>query len=567
MSDYAQDWDSINAGSVDHAAEWDALTPTETKPSSSYSPTGTSYQNFMAGAGKAVADVGRGAKQLIDIPATWLESKFPGISEWSQGLGMPSAKASAEATDADVAESRRLDKPLMATGSGIAGNIAGNIASTMIPLAGVSSKLVNPATYKQAALAGGLMGAVQPTTPDESKIENTALGAAGGMVGNALVNGASAVAQPVANILSTAHQKAVQILSDAGIPLDAAQQSGSSFLGKVRSRFWDNPFTSGQQSELAGTQQALYNKAILKTIGEDATTATPEVMQRADDRIGAVFKDVLDRNNVQVTDPVLAKIGSVQAAAAEDEKSPIVSIANRFINAVGEDGAVSGQTAYNIKKDLDRAAQSQDTTLAYHAGQLRSTIMDAINDSLPADDKTAFQTARQQFRNMSTIEPAIDRMGGGNISPAKLANALATKSNRGASIYGRGDTQLVDLAQAGNLLLSDKNPNSGTTAREIMQMGLPLIAGGAAGGYDAYNGDYTGALEKAATTAGALYAIPKAAQYLINNPTTANYLANGMQGNMRPLRELLMAPQTSQLVGGVARRLPQSGKQSLANPE
>src|SRR3954467_4142703 len=55
---------------------------------------------FLAGAGKAFSDLGRGAGQLVGA----VDQK-------------------------DIDESRRLDAPLMATGSGTAGNIIGNIAA------------------------------------------------------------------------------------------------------------------------------------------------------------------------------------------------------------------------------------------------------------------------------------------------------------------------------------------------------------------------------------------------------------------------------------------------------
>ena len=541
----------------------DSKLPAKPSKFPALSPLGSDSQNFAAGAGKAVADLGRGAKQLIDIPAQYLESKFPGLSSWAQAHGMPSAAASSTETNADVAESQKLDAPLMATKAGIGGNIAGNIAATLAPL-GIAAKasnyirggdaaaaLMNPANYKSAISAGAINGALQPTVGDQSKIANVGIGAVAGAGGNLVTNTIGRIAQPVTNILSSAHDKAVATLQAAGIPLDAAQQSGSAFLNKLRSSFSDNPFTGSAQKELAASQQSGYNRAVLSSIGENASAATPEVMNQAATRINGVFKDVLGRNNVAITDPALAKFASIQAAATEEEKKPVAAIADRLMNAVQQDGTVPGQTAYNIKKDLERLAGSQDTTLGYHAKQLRSALMDTINDSLSPADQSAFSQARGQFRDLKRLEPAIDRMGNGDISAAKLANVMAQKGNRGASLYGRGDQTLVDLAHAGNMLLPDKLPNSGSIPRGIMQMAIPLAAGGAQG---AYTGDW----EKAGMTAAGMYAIPKAAQYMVNNPATSQYLSQGMQGSMTPIRNLLQLPKTTDLIGGSVRRLPGS---------
>lgn len=572
----AADWDAVPVSQTQSgSSDWDAV-PVKANAvpmPASISPAGSNWQNAFAGAGKAVVDAARGAKQISDIPAQWLEKKFPGLSDWAQAQGLPSAKDSASATNSDVAESRQLDAPLMDTKAGIAGNVAGSAATMLLPLgaaSGVSNSirggkiaqsLLNPTTYKAAMASGAIQGALTPTLDDESRVQNMGVGAIAGAAGNLAVNTIGRVAQPVANVLTSARDKAVSVLQNAGIPLDAAQQTGSSFLGKLRSSFFDNPFTSGAQSDLVASQQAGYNRAVLGTIGENGSAATADVMDKASTRINGVFSDILNRNDIQMSDPVVSKIAAVQAAANEEEKAPVSSIANRLIKSVGEDGTVPGQTAYNIKKDLDRLSSSPDTTLAYHARQLRSTLMDAINDSLSTEDQAAFSQARNQFSNLKRIEPAIDRVGNGDISAPKLANVMAQKANRQASVYGRGDQQLVDLAQAGNMLLPDKNPNSGTASRlgmQAFQALAPALLGAGAGG--AYSGDLEGTLAGAAGFA----ALPKAAQYLINGPASARYLSDGMQGSMTPLRSLLQLPQNSDLTGGFMRRLPIGSPASAA---
>lgn len=86
------------------------------------------FERFAAGAGKALTDIGLGAKQLVGL-----------------------------ASEKDVDEKRRLDAALMNTGMGKAGNITGNIGA-MVPLA----ILPGAATVPGAALYGAAMGAVEP---------------------------------------------------------------------------------------------------------------------------------------------------------------------------------------------------------------------------------------------------------------------------------------------------------------------------------------------------------------------------------------------------------------------
>ena len=49
----------------------------------------------------------------------------------------------------------------------------------------------------------------------------------------------------------------------------------------------------------------------------------------------------------------------------------------------------------------------------------------------------ALKQTNQQWRNMRTIEGAIDREGNGMMSPAKVANIMAQKANRSVSVYGK----------------------------------------------------------------------------------------------------------------------------------
>jgi len=84
-------------------------------------------QKFNAGMGKAFMDVGAGAQQLV-------------------GMG-PNAQ--------EVQDRRALDKPLMATGAGMAGNVAGNVAA-LAPLAVVPGA----ASVAGAGAVGGAGGRI-----------------------------------------------------------------------------------------------------------------------------------------------------------------------------------------------------------------------------------------------------------------------------------------------------------------------------------------------------------------------------------------------------------------------
>jgi len=223
---------------------------------------------------------------------------------------------------------------------------------------------------------------------------------------------------------------------------------------------------------------------------------------------------------VQMTPQALGDLANTQGLAMEGEKRPVVSIINRITDAMDGNGNIDGQVAYGIKKDLDRMASSPDSDLAYFARQTRSTLMDAMNASLSGADQQAFSTARGQMANMFNIDRAVDKTGTGNISPQRLAAALNAGRNRTISVYGNGPQELSDLAKAGAQILPDKLPNSGTTARMMMQMLPGLLTG--AGTYAA-TGDPMESLKYGA----GIIALPKLAQTALNNQTLVKALMGG----------------------------------------
>ena len=81
--------------------------------------------------------------------------------------------------------------------------------------------------------------------------------------------------------------------------MDAAQATGSKVLERVKAALNDNPITVGGQHEFSGVQKEAYNKAIAKTMGEDATHITPETIANAKSRIGKIYDEVASKVNIR----------------------------------------------------------------------------------------------------------------------------------------------------------------------------------------------------------------------------------------------------------------------------
>lgn len=120
-------------------------------PEQTYDPTEgmSTTDKFLAGTGKAFADLGRGVGQLVGLTP-----------------------------QEDIDEAKRLDAPLMRTTAGTVGNVTGNVA-TALP----AMFIPGAQGLAGAAVTGGVMGLTQPVASDESRLKNAAMGAGAGAAG------------------------------------------------------------------------------------------------------------------------------------------------------------------------------------------------------------------------------------------------------------------------------------------------------------------------------------------------------------------------------------------------
>jgi len=461
-----------------------------------------------------------GVGQVLDPLAQYFEEKFPQVSKVGEKLGFPSAK--------EVAANRQQE--ILGTGAGLAGNVAGELGQAFLLPGG---------TIAKTAMTGAGMGAVQPTLESENRAFNMLGGAAAGAGGEAGVKAIGRIAQPIAKQLSPVGEKAVQILKDAGIPLDAAQATGSKVLERAKAFLSDNPITAGAQASFAGAQKAAYNKAVAKTFGEDAEHITPEVITAAKDRIGNVYDDVATRVNIGVDKEFKSALSHLNDEAMhtlDDSQHQIIqkNINDIIAKAEQNGGHLDAAQYKNLKKRLDKLSGSKDTDVAGYARDLRDLLNKGLSDSAEfygnKADVALLKQANKEWGNMRKVEDVAD-FSTGEISPSKLYNSLKTKGKR-YSFYAE-DPQLANLAAAGKNVLPEKLPNSGTTARILNAAALPAAFGA---GEALREGDIYGAGKGIAVGVVA----PKLIQKALNNPAFASYLEKGI--GQSTLKQLLQAP-------------------------
>lgn len=471
-------------------------------------PTGplsdSPLKNAAAGFGKAFVDTGRGVGQL---------------------LGMVSNE--------DIKESRRLDKPLMESGAGLAGNIAGNLAM-IAPTAAIPG--VN--TVKGATALGSILGATAPAESTGERVLNTGVG---GVLSGGAQGMANALTKGIGSKLNPEQVRLAQEAADQGITLTPAQKTGSKALRAFDAAFEGIPSTAGAQGAIQEKQLSEFTRAALRRAGSNAELATPDVLKSQKNAIGKTFEDIAGRNAINFTDDVVNDIAeAVNGAARRLVPDQAATVANTVDDIMAEvqAGTLQGNRYQAWRTELNRLARGNDSQ-AHYFGQLKKALDKGFSKSVSEADSAAWGDASQKYANIKTL---IDAMGGpgvnpssGYVQPAQLARALSNSVSREGKALGRG--QLNDLSRIGSAFIADKMPNSGTAPRLLAQ---GILTGGSAG---MLTGDPQTALEAGA----AGLAAPALVRALMYSPAGQKALTEGLVSNPALINALKGAPQAAAL--------------------
>lgn len=321
---------------------------------------------------------------------------------------------------------------------------------------GASVGLANPDDAALGALVGGAIpGAV-------SVVGNAARGA-----GRALRGG------EVSPEVATLAQKA----STMGIDVPADRVVNSKPLNALAASLEYMPF-SGRTATVDKMQGQL-NRAVSRTFGQDSDNVTM-ALRKAQGDLGSKFDEVLQNNAVKVDEPFTKELADhAQRAASELESGQASIILKQIDEIMGKapNGQIDGQAAYNIKKTLDRIGQ-RNSPEAWYAGDLKKSLMGALNRSLKPEDAAEFAKVRQQYGTMLDLKKMAQNGADGDISIARLAN-----------MKNIGNPELQGLADISAQFLKSRESSHGAMQR-LMLGGLgaagagsgfvsPLLFGGA----------------------------------------------------------------------------------------
>ncbi len=374
-------------------------------------------QKFFAGVGKGMVDIGRGAKQML-------------------GMG----------NQAEIDESRRLDAPLMNSGAGIAGNVVGNLAAALptMLIPGANS-------VAGAALVGGGLNALQPTSGDESRLQNAATGAALGAGGQAVLGKLASVA---GNRLAASQAKGAAEASQNSVrdaTLRASQEAGyvvppSQAGGGVVPRLLEGTSGKFKTNQAAAIKnQNVTDRLARQALGlADDQPITREAMQEVRNRAfqqgyepisgaGAIETDRVFKNAL---DGLVSDYQGAARSFPKGVKNEVMERIDTLRTGVMDTGDALKMTRI-LRDEADAAYRAGDKAIGKATKGAAKAIEDQVERALESSGKDgaemlkAFRGARTLMAKAHSVEKAILE-GGGHVN----AKALGAALQRGKPLTG-----------------------------------------------------------------------------------------------------------------------------------
>lgn len=420
-------------------------------PAETYDPTEgmSTAGKVAAGAGAGLTNLGRGARQIL--------SNVPGLN--SLDMFDP------EKVQAEIDESRRLDAPLMDTTAGKVGNVAGMvIPSLAIP--GASTAL-------GATAVGAGMGALQPTSGEESRALNTVVGGvagrAGKWAGDKLGGWVSnRLAQKTAETAARQSQDQVRNATLAAAQGEGYVVTPSQAGAGVGSRLLEGLSGKYKTEQLANIKnQKVTENIVRRALGlPKDSPITAEGLQAIRTAAYQTGYEPLKSAGIIATDKTynaaMNNIASKYAGAARSfpdaVKSQITDLVDsykvKFFDASDAMDAIK-----ILREDASSAFRQGDNALGKASREIAKALEDKIERQLSYQGKDSaqmlknFRDARVLMAKTHTVEDALQE-GGGMVDPQKFARML----QRGEPLSG----DLKKVAEFSNVFKEvSKLPKSG----------------------------------------------------------------------------------------------------------
>lgn len=408
--DGASQADVLAYAQKNYAKKEPSLPPLTADPTDGMSGT----DKFLAGAGKAFADLGRGAGQWI---------------------GAVDRK--------DVAEARKRDAALMNTGAGIGGNITGNVAA-LLPTA----MIPGANTYTGAAAIGAVTGALQPSVSTAETAGNIGLGGVVAPATLGAVRGAQALYQGGKGL--------VEPLTKAGqerIAADVLRRSATNPQQAMQMAGQAKPLVPGSQPTLAQVAQDPGLAQLERTILNNPEYAGALQQRLGDQKVArlSAIKDVAGRGDhydeIEAGRRLFANQDYAEAMKAGIDPKMAKAMAPQ-IQSLMERPSIQAAQKDAVRLAKESGVELSDTTSLQGLDWIKKALDNKISmatgpgSSIGKEDLRALvQTKNDLMKTLEQIAPGYKTANdnyaamSGQLNSMDVARGLLDKLNKPGSRY------------------------------------------------------------------------------------------------------------------------------------
>ena len=382
--------------------------------------------DFLGGIGSGFADLGRGAQQRY--------AEITSAPNKDELYAAEAARRERREFDPTVTQAEKLGR-----GFGLVG---GTLPFAFIP--GGKSALGSTIT---SLFTGGAAGSLLPTTSGSEAAANAGLGAAGQALGNL---GAYAVLPTTARNLTQAQKDILTAARSEKIPLRTSEATGSNVIRNWEQMRANRPITGGMEQRFNEEQTAAINRAITRRLGNEMSEVNDASLLKFRNDIGGEVSGMMKGRTVPLDTDFFNAVVAVDADSSVGGRltsSPALRTKiEEALDLIGNKQSVSGETAQRIRSKLmDQARDAranENTELANGLEDLVAGLKKAMDGTLSASERKAWQEANRRYANYKLIEESFIKdprsLAEGDVPINKLARVM--EQNRPRSyVHGTGD--------------------------------------------------------------------------------------------------------------------------------
>lgn len=270
-----------------------------------------------------------------------------------------------------------------------------------------------------------------------------------------LARGAKEVAlDAIAPTIDEEAAKLAQRAQEFNIPLSINQVAPTRLNSTIQKASQPLPFSgvTGFEQQQAGA----FNKAIAKTLGQDAEALTPDVVNNFLSSSGKQFDNILSGKIVSATKDDLSALKTISSNARDFVTGDLADVINRNVNNlvkdIGKGKSIPGEKLASYRSRLiDNIPRAQNESKVY-LYDLLEAVDNIAERSMSKQDVESLKILRRQWRNWKTVEPLLEGAKDGIINPTALMQRVASSPYIKAARKSIGEDDLVDLARIGKMM-------------------------------------------------------------------------------------------------------------------